>query len=181
MDNQHPIDNFIANNIISKIAPILFKLQMTPNHITILGLIIGLMSSYFLYVNSIILFITFWCSSYLMDCLDGYYARKYNMTSQFGDYLDHLSDVTKTVCLFYVLHMKYNYFKNYILFALFCIIFFMQLTHIGCDQKNKNKDNKSLKPLKKLCTNNPNWLRYFGSPTIILYFIFVVIYFSIGK
>ena len=37
-----------------------------------------------------------------MDCLDGFYARKYNMTSQFGDYLDHLSDVFKTTCLFYI-------------------------------------------------------------------------------
>ena len=47
----------------------------------------------------------------------------------------------------------------------------MQLTQIGCDQKNKNKNNDSLKPLKQLCTDNPSWLKYFGSPTIILYFI----------
>jgi len=31
--------------------------------------------------------------SYMFDCWDGYYARKYNMESKFGDYYDHVSDM----------------------------------------------------------------------------------------
>ena len=35
MDNQHPIDNFIINNIVSKMAPLVFNLRLSPNNITI--------------------------------------------------------------------------------------------------------------------------------------------------
>ena len=166
---DHPIDKFIIENILIKITPYVYKLKMTPNNITILGLGLGLLSSYSLYRNYIGLFILLWCSSYIMDCLDGFYARRYKMTSQYGDYLDHISDVFKTVCLFYVLHNKYNYFNNYILISIFCIIFIMQLINIGCEQKikNINKDNNSIKILKKLCVKKIPYLKYFGSPTII--------------
>jgi len=37
--------------------------------------------------------------SYFLDCADGLYARKYNSTSRFGDALDHVCDVVKTIAL----------------------------------------------------------------------------------
>ena len=43
----------------------------------------------FNYIISAILYLT----RYIFDCIDGFYARKYNMTTVFGDWYDHISDI----------------------------------------------------------------------------------------
>ena len=45
---------------------------------------------------------------YFMDCLDGHFARKYNMVTVFGDYFDHFVDILSLSLLYLILVSKIN-------------------------------------------------------------------------
>lgn len=79
-------------NISDKIEPWLFVAGITPNHVTLssfgfLGWFFWcIWTSQFKLAAALLVFI------YFTDCLDGHYARKYNMLSVLGDVLDHVRD-----------------------------------------------------------------------------------------
>ena len=68
-------------------------LNFTPNMITAISAIIGMLAVYYLYERKIEYFTIFFLIYYTLDILDGYYARKYQMCTKMGDYFDHLRDV----------------------------------------------------------------------------------------
>jgi phosphatidylglycerophosphate synthase len=87
-----PIDNVLIT-ASEPVSIALNKLGFTPNGITTLSLIAGVFSVLALnngcsWLSALLLGI-----SYFFDTVDGYYARKYNMTSKFGDCYDHIKDV----------------------------------------------------------------------------------------
>ena len=99
---ENPIDNFIYI-FVEQITPYLKKLNFTPNIITTIGNISAVYGVYLLYHKNYfsILFIAF---TYFCDCVDGYFARKYDMVTVFGDYYDHTSDIIKHILIFIVLY-----------------------------------------------------------------------------
>lgn len=81
-----------VNPIIELGAKFLLKLNLTPNNVTILALLIGVSTSIFLYFDmQISAVILLWVSGYL-DAVDGAMARNSNLTSSFGTLLDIVSD-----------------------------------------------------------------------------------------
>ena len=72
----------------------------------------------------------------LLDCVDGEYARMYDKVTVFGDYYDHISDVTTTIVLFYLL-FKYSQSKLNVIIGL--IFLFLCLQHYTCIEKYRNK------------------------------------------
>lgn len=49
---------------------------------------------------------------YLFDCLDGYYARKYDQCTNFGCYFDHINDIIMTLLLFVISIHKRMYLTS---------------------------------------------------------------------
>lgn len=89
-----PLEYGLYNTFNPIAGPFLHeKLGLTPNMITLLSILSGLTSAYNLYkgrfTSSAILLVL----AQTLDGIDGYVARKYNMTSKFGDRLDHYSDI----------------------------------------------------------------------------------------
>ena len=138
--SQKNFDNILDNylyNLSDKISPFLYKLNITPNQITILGLISGLSACYYLYTDQIHLSFFLILLSAFFDDLDGHHARKYKLVSPFGDQLDHMCDVIKTLALFYVLYTKYfNEFYN--IKEVFIFIFIINYIHNSCIYKITN-------------------------------------------
>lgn len=99
---ESPVDNGIYY-IIEKIAPSVYSIGFTPNMITTLGNVCTLMFVYFFIQKQFYLSALFFFLSYMFDCLDGYLARSYNMTTEFGDLYDHTSDLLKTLSYIYLL------------------------------------------------------------------------------
>lgn len=182
-NDENPIDN-ILYDISNELIKVFKIFNFTPNMITTLSLLITLIGLY--YINngyyktgSILYFI-----GYFFDCMDGSYARTYNMTSKFGDYYDHISDIIKIIFLVsckYQLKLKK---QTKILFMIIILIFgLLTIIQTGCQEKIKNKDikNKSVLELVTfLCPNieNNKYFRYFGTGTfqlIISLFIFFII------
>jgi archaetidylinositol phosphate synthase len=75
----------------------LSKLGITPNHITILGVLVSIFSAYFfatwkININRLIIAATLLLLSGFLDAIDGILARKTGQVSRFGGFFDSVSD-----------------------------------------------------------------------------------------
>lgn len=126
----------------------------------------------------------FYIISYFFDCLDGYYARKYDMTSKFGDFYDHISDLSKVILLFIAMyHINKNKASKVIIISL---IFSILLgIHLGCQEKFAifTKNNMYLASFKKFCPcDNKNIMKYtkwFGCGTLVLIHVIGILYYYV--
>ena len=154
------------------------KLSLTPNVITLLAFITGLLCAYLVYKKQYKYAAFMYLLSYYFDVADGKFARKYNMTTQMGDYLDHMSDYIKTIILAIVLyHDNPQRFKR--LIPLFTFLLLILAFYMGIQEALFEK-NKSVLGLfkfdKKFAQNNLHLVKYFSCGTYNL-FIALIIFF----
>lgn len=97
-----------VNPIIDLGANFLLKCKLTPNMVSIIALIVGILSSILVYFDKLILaVILLWVSGYL-DSVDGAMARKKNITSAFGTLLDITFDRIVELGIILVLAVKFE-------------------------------------------------------------------------
>jgi len=122
----------------------------------------------------------------ILDCIDGAYARKYNMTTDFGDKYDHISDTISTIVIFYIL-FKYSDTKYSLIIAV--IFLFIACRQMMCmeiyNKKYLDIDNHrdSISLFQKICPVKTkkgleNFLqkhKYLGYTT---YYLVLIILFS---
>ena len=132
---ENPIDNLIYKDI-DKVSSIFKKYNFTPNMLTTISAFFGFLSIYAICKDKFLSGGILYFISYYFDCLDGYYARKYDMVTKFGDYYDHISDTVKIITiictLYYIDSGKLLFvmpFFTKLLMVLFCssIICFISL------------------------------------------------------
>ncbi len=93
-----------------------------PNTLTVLRIILSPICVYFLVVKSYpaVAFSLFLIAS-ITDAFDGYYARKYNVVSRLGTFLDPLADKIMVVSIFLCFFHLYNNIVN--IYVLSMIVF----------------------------------------------------------
>ena len=176
---ENPIDNILIN-ITEYLNPLYKSLHFTPNILTFLSLLSTLVGLYIYTKNYIVLGSILYFVGYYFDCADGNFARRYNMTSRFGDYFDHISDVIKFLLLIYMIYLqKIHKNTKTTVFIIFAILSILILVHIGCQEKNYPKTDSVLTNLIILCKEKKyiHITRFFGigtmqfAITIILLFL----------
>jgi hypothetical protein len=179
---ENPFDNLILSFIDTHLEKY-YKLGFTPNMITTLSLITGISSAYFITQRQFILAGLLYLISYYFDCVDGKLARKYNMTSVFGDYYDHFSDITKFIIVIYVLYLNDKIkMKKYIL--LIIILLILTMYQIGCQQAlypmvdTESPTLDMFKASKESCLKNIYHTRYFGCGTITLVLVLIIMFWN---
>lgn len=80
-----------------QLSPHFKKLNFTPNMITTLALFCTIAIIYFILQNKCGIAAGFYLLAYFFDCMDGLYARKYEMTSKYGDYYEHIVDWIRNI------------------------------------------------------------------------------------
>lgn len=134
--------------------PMWRAMKFTPNVLTTLGMICSGLCVYYYYKSK------YWSLLFLFlriyfDYADGLMARKYDQGTEFGDYYDHIVDVSFTIAFCIVTYILFKKHRVVVLsvIAFFSIITMMQL---GCIEKECVVDcnNNSLKWLKHLCFNS---------------------------
>ena len=116
-----------VDQIINSGASFLLKLKLTANNVTIIALLIGILTSVFIYFDmNIIAVLTLWISGYL-DAVDGAIARKTNTTSLFGTLMDITFDRIVETCMILVLALKYVDARMSFIILLICIIISMTI------------------------------------------------------
>ena len=165
-------------NISNLIIPILYKLKFTPNIVTTIGNIIGIMALYFLYCNNIYIFIILCIIRQLFDCMDGEMARKYKLTSKFGDIYEHVSDITFFIFILIITLSKIkNKFKYSICLIIIGIGFF---GYWSCESEFTSSTSE-FQLGKQLCRNKSEKLlkffRYTGAGMSWVYFYIILLIF----
>ena len=187
-NNEGPIDNIFAW-LVERVEPFFKATGHTPNIITTYSLVLGLFAAYNLYRGNMLVFAVASVLSYFMDCADGYVARKYKMTSTFGDMYDHGSDTVINIATAISFYMRY---AGRIVWrpltiavtVVFGVIVALMLAHLGCQQRIHNPDDRNVKEsldlLRVACPRAEmiGWTRYFSCGTAKMALVAIVLYFE---
>lgn len=129
---ENAIDNALIH-LSEYLSPYFYELGMTANIITTLSNIFAIITIILLLNNKYIFAGISLMISYYFDCMDGYFARKYNMTSVFGDLYDHISDISKTILILGTLYYI-DSSKFVTVFIIFILVGSISLIHLGCQE-----------------------------------------------
>lgn len=177
---ENPIDNILLEGC-ARIHPFFRKMGFTANGITWLSALLqGIALGLFYHQWHIAAALTYFVG-YFLDVLDGYYARRYNMVSSYGDALDHGKDWMVITAFFLILMTRtYISWERKALF-LGGTAFFGLLTtwYMGCQEtyyhprKNTSDGHATLAWTRALCTQDTErrlrWLRWGGTGTSALF------------
>lgn len=181
---EGPVD-LICLKIVEAIAPVLHSTGHTPNIVTTYSLLAGLASIYFLYAHNIAAFVGLNLVSFILDCTDGYMARRYKMVSKFGDLYDHASDIFVNGLLAYAVYSLYGWTRIAPLFFVGLFLLAGLLFYFGCTQSYHNKgDAEELLDLCRILNFHPEtykWARYFSCGTFKLFTIAAIAYLELSK
>lgn len=188
---ENPVD-WIIYKIISPLVDVCYSWGMTPNDITILSFVSAVVAIYFTYHQNWFPAIIAWSLNYFFDCMDGMMARRYHMETKFGDILDHATDYISFIGLFIVLVLLWHRhpptrMKHVLLIALlgWIGIIAMSAYHINCQEKFV-QENTSFDTIETLlhiklptcaCTSELSLTRFFGTGTLLLYTLLLIILF----
>lgn len=90
--NVFSLDKYITYPIAKAIAPFLYNFGIKPNHVTISNIFFRIFTLNRMINNNLNNLLYFLILSHFLDTLDGTIARKYNLESDFGSFIDQLSD-----------------------------------------------------------------------------------------
>ena len=186
---KNPIDNF--NIWISdSIFPLFKYLNFTPNTVTSISFVLGLLAIYSYQRNDYTKSAIYFMMSYIFDVFDGHYARKYDMVTNFGDMYDHATDCIIFIPMAWMIYKKYSKLKDwkrYLPYG-YIILIILSIFNIGCQEvyynKNRNDGNKFLHMTRQFCPGSTkeeiaNILKIFrfgGAGTAYLYMSILIFY-----
>lgn len=126
-----PIEEFIYSTVDPILGTFLYeKLCITPNMVTTITLLLTVVIGWCLFNNKYYIACGLILIRQLLDSLDGFIARKYNLKSKFGSLYDMVSDFINEIVIMAVIFYKFNY--TGLLFALMNI-------YIGYVTEKRNK------------------------------------------
>ena len=150
-----PFDVWLLQIIIPQLK-YYYSAGLTPNNVTTMSIIFGVLSAYCIYIKYNLLAAILLMISYYFDCVDGALARKYNMVTKFGDYYDHIGDLFKLILITISLYITAAYkitnssmksvkvsSRHKIYTIILIITFIIQSIHIGFQECIYNKKNES--------------------------------------
>jgi len=124
------------------VANIFLKLNMTPNNITIIGFIIGLLPFVFIYIDKpLIAVILLWVSGFL-DAVDGEMARISNTSTPWGTLMDITFDRLVEIGVILAMALKEPQFRLQLLYLSAAIILSMTI-FLTVGALSENKGSKS--------------------------------------
>ena len=179
---ENPID--ILNIEISEwLCPVFKSFGLTANDITTLSLLFGVIALRFLWNYNWVAFAVTYYISYLFDCMDGHYARKYKLVSKFGDYYDHVKDISVIIGLVIVVIMRYKvpkpvFYKFFVVMSVYTVL---MVSHLGCQERiYPHADSPTLEFTKRFCPGDPTKTiqisKWFGCATWTILLISAMYY-----
>jgi phosphatidylglycerophosphate synthase len=173
--------------IIETQLPAYKKLMFTPNILTTISILLGLLSAYEIFKGNFAAASVLWLVSYYFDCVDGKFARQYDMVTKFGDYYDHIGDALKYIVLIYALFFRIKKKltnKQWMYIAIIMVLMLLSFIHLGYQEKFY--DNKEESGYLNICKIFTKWdknpkrtiklTRHFGCGTFNLGIALVIFF-----
>ncbi|PKN02422.1 hypothetical protein CVU76_00025 [Candidatus Dojkabacteria bacterium HGW-Dojkabacteria-1] len=92
LDSLHKRKDLLLDRYFNPFFKYLYSHKITPNFLTGVSVLSGLLAIYFLFINQAV-FICLIVLHIILDALDGTYARSLKLKSLLGDFLDHGGDL----------------------------------------------------------------------------------------
>lgn len=124
------------------------------------------------------LFVLLFALSYFFDCADGLYARRYDMTSRFGDVYDHVTDLVVFFGIAVVVMQRKQRPLTWHLPVLAVAVLLLNVS-TGCQQRKKSVDHsETLDIMMKICPDATwiHWTRFFGPTTFNIVVVLLVLH-----
>ena len=150
------------------------KVKINPNIITFARLLLMVSLTALFYTNRLtILAALLLQACFFLDHLDGEMARTHNMVTEFGDYFDHILDVTYEVPLAIILIWKLYSTPLFfpILITLIALVYLSTML-VACQEVVLEKEStkiasKSLQGIQSMCPpgfshDHIRYIKYFG-------------------
>jgi phosphatidylglycerophosphate synthase len=112
---ESPVDTYLFNPLSAELVEPAFKAGLTPNGVTTISTVLELIAVYFFATDWMQFAAIAYFLGYLMDCVDGKLARKYNMQSKFGMVYDFNSDMLVHSLLYLVALYKYGLYFSMVM------------------------------------------------------------------
>lgn len=162
------IDQKLFRSIAEKTLPFFKKIGFTASGITTVSIIFSLLSLIFHYYQYLYVSALFYLIYYILDCADGQFARKYKMTSYFGEVYDWNKDhiITFSFLLYFIISM--DFFSALIILSLTPIM----TIHIAILESIKNYNRyKSFNFVesKKFYFLEKKWYKYYKFSKVSCY------------
>lgn len=178
---DNPIDVVLLRATASAL-PAFRATGHTPNMLTTYSFLAGLGAVAALWCGNAPAFAAAYTTSYVFDCIDGQFARRYGMTSRFGDLYDHITDMLVNLLLIAVVAWKYRHAVGVLDVSAMVVVIALVQVHMGCQQRYRTAatDEETLDTLEELCPGRAamQWTRYCGCGTlalaVVLYGVFLV-------
>ena len=139
------IDNYYSQFVLETV-PFWNKIGATPNALTTLGLISSILCVYFLFKKNVVLSLIFLYLRMYFDFADGLLARKYGLTSKFGEWYDHIADLFGFGIPFLFVLSRSKKWYLYIVPSLVAMI--LSFINCGCVEKlQREKGNDHSKSM----------------------------------
>jgi phosphatidylglycerophosphate synthase len=181
-DLDSPVD-LALSNIVDMDLNFYKKLGLSPNGLTTISLILGLLASYNLYYDNYFLAGLLLFISYYFDVADGKMARKYKMVSKFGDLYDHYSDFAKFIILFGVLYKKLSLSQFIKISIVTGILLILCNIFLSCQEEIYGKKEESgflnfFNIDLENCEKKIKYFKYFGPGTLMLFLSICLIFWN---
>lgn len=189
------VDNAIYT-IVTGPTDFLYDVGFTPNGVTTLSTISGLISIYNFSHNNYYMSALFFIIFYWLDCIDGFMARRYDMVTKFGDTYDHFKDILIIFIILYHLittemSIKIKVIMLIIIFAsalsmtyqMSCQETYIRTHHIFGETMSDTLNDINICPAKnkKEAEDHLKISRYAGCGTFILIIALSIIFSGIAK
>jgi phosphatidylglycerophosphate synthase len=180
-----PVDNLILEHIVEPLNPVFKKLGATPNILTAISGVFGLLAVYHVQKSNYSLAALFFGISYIFDCFDGNFARRYNMVTRFGDWFDHMKDTLVAVLLISALYFKQDISNKTKVwsFVVFVILSLLSYGFLNLQERHYHKEHRKEPKSETLGIlpdvfdeEHMDTLRHFGCGTLHAAAVLMLVY-----
>lgn len=178
--HENPLDYMILQLIEPTLQPMRNK-GITPNTITVLSAVFAVMSICCCFHDKAHWAASAWIVQYVLDCADGFMARRFKMESQLGDCLDHASDMLAFGGLVAFVGSRASAFslkQNWPL-AIELVLLACSWYHMSCQEKDtKHLAITGLSGCKCFDKEHLRYTRWVGTGTLMVWHVFLIYYYS---
>lgn len=182
-DNEDRVDNILVA-LADRMCPIFKEMNYTANGITTLSLITSIAAIYYLMRRDMTNFTFYYMIAYFFDVMDGYYARKYKIYSDFGDKYDHYKDIVVTSIIVLIAYDHYEATCYPVALCVMIGLIVLMTVYLGCHEKIADKEigstilNNLAYVSKEKCIDNMPIIRLFGTGSVQIAAIIYIWYLS---
>lgn len=178
--HENPVDHLILRLIEPTLRPLVDR-GITPNMVTYASAFAAAVSVWACFHRDPHLASIAWVAGYALDCMDGFMARRFHMESEYGDTIDHLTDVLAFIGLMafvglraFSLHPRGNW-----PLAVELVLLATSYYHMQCQEKDtKHIAIKGIGGCRCFDKEHLRYTRWVGTGTLMLWHVFLIYYYT---